>query len=63
MVSSSFFFGTGASQLGAVKGGRGRVSFGVGWWCRRRFFFRGDGGESALELCSAGMEASQLPGL
>ena len=30
-----------------MKGGWGRVSFGVGWWCCRRFFFRGDGGQSA----------------
>ena len=30
-------------------GAGGAVSFGV-WWCRRRFFFRGDGGQSASSV-------------
>ena len=51
VVSSSVFLfrgDGGQSASGAVKGGWGRVSFGVGWWCRPRFF------------CFGG---SQLPGL
>ena len=43
-----------------MKGGRGRVSFGVGWWCRR-FFFGGTGGQSfGSSALSSSMTASSL---